>query len=186
VVGHVIGGSIAARYAVDHSDRLAHLVLVDSLGLAPFRPSPRFALSMVHFMMRPSEHTYDRFMRQCSYDLDDLRAQMGARWAPFAAYNLQLARGPGGKAAGRLMREVGLPRIPRGDLERISVPTALIWGRQDRANRLEVAEAASQEYGWPLYVIDNCADDPARDRPTEFLHALRAALAHVDEEEALS
>lgn len=176
LVGHVLGGALAARFAVHHSERLRHLVLVDSLGLASFRPSPRFALAMMGFLVRPTERAYGRFMRQCSFDLDALRAQMGEHWAPFVAYNLELARGPSAKVAGRLMREVGVPRIPPGDLARIRVPTALIWGRQDRANRLRVAEAASARYHWPLHVIDDCADDPGRDRPEAFLAALDSAL----------
>jgi pimeloyl-ACP methyl ester carboxylesterase len=186
LVGHTIGGAIAARFAVRHGDRLERLVLVDSLGLAPFRPSPRFALAMIHYMVRPSEHTYDRFMRQCSADLDGLREQMGDRWRPFEAYNLELARGPNSRAVGRLMREVGIPRIPPEDLARIAIPTTLIWGRHDRANRLRIAEAASTRYGWPLYVIEDCADDPARDQPAAFLRALRAALQTVSRKEARS
>jgi len=76
-----------------------------------------------------------------------------------------------------MLRRVGLPRIPDSELARISAPTALIWGREDRANRLRIAEAARDRYGWPLHVVDDCADDPARDRPREFLAALRAILA---------
>jgi pimeloyl-ACP methyl ester carboxylesterase len=175
VVGHVLGGAIAARFAIDHGHRLSRLVLVDALGLARFRPAPRFGLTMIGFLARPTERTYGRFMRQCSFDLDGLREQMGDRWEPFVAYNLELARGPGAKAAGRLMRELGVPRIPPEDLARIAVPTTLIWGRRDRANRLRVAEAASTGYGWPLHVIEDCADDPPRDQPEAFLEALRTA-----------
>lgn len=185
LVGHVLGGAIAARYAITHSDSLRRLVLVDSLGLAPFRPSPRFALAMIHFMVRPTEHTYDRFMRQCSVDLDGLREQMGERWEPFETYSLNRARAPSAKAVGRLMRQLGLPQIPPEDLARITVPTTLIWGRHDRANRLQIAEAASARYGWPLHVIEDCADDPARDQPEAFLAALRAALETATEQEAI-
>ena len=71
------------------------------------------------------------------------------------------------------MRELGVPRIPPEDLARIAVPTTLIWGRHDRANRLRIAEAASARYGWPLHVIEDCADDPPRDQPEAFLEALR-------------
>jgi pimeloyl-ACP methyl ester carboxylesterase len=175
VVGHVLGGAIAARFAIDRGHRLTRLVLVDTLGLARFRPAPRFGLTMIGFLARPTERTYGRFMRQCSFDLDGLREQMGDRWEPFVAYNLELARGPGAKAGGRLMRELGVPRIPPEDLARIAVPTTLIWGRRDRANRLRIAEAASTRYGWPLHVIEDCADDPPRDQPEAFLEALRTA-----------
>jgi pimeloyl-ACP methyl ester carboxylesterase len=183
LVGHVLGGAIAARFAVHHGDRISRLVLVDSLGLAPFRPSPKFALTMIGFLARPTERSFDRFMRQCSYDLDGLRAQMGARWEPFVAYNLELARGPSAKIAGRLMREIGLPRIPPDDLGLITVPTTLIWGRHDRAIRLRIAEAASARYGWPLQVIENCADDPPRDQPEAFVNALRVVLGSSTREE---
>jgi pimeloyl-ACP methyl ester carboxylesterase len=176
LVGHVLGGAIAARFAVDEGDRLRQLVLVDSLGLARFRPSPRFAATLVGFQARPTERTYNRFMRQCSFDLDGLREEMGERWEPFAAYNLELARGPGAKAAGRMLRKLGLPRIPSADLARIAVPTTLIWGRQDRAIRLRIAEDASARYGWPLHVIESCADDPPRDQPEAFLQALHTAI----------
>ena len=175
LVGHVLGGAIAARFAIDQGDRLSGLVLVDTLGLSRFRPAPRFALTLVAFQARPTTRTYHRFMRQCSFDLDGLREQMGERWEPFVAYNLELARGPGAKVVGRMLRELGLPRIPPAELARIAVPTTLIWGRQDRANRLRIAEAASARYGWPLHVIEDCADDPPRDQPEAFLQALHTA-----------
>jgi pimeloyl-ACP methyl ester carboxylesterase len=174
LVGHVIGGAIAARYASRHPDRIRSLVLVDTLGLKRFRPAPRFALRMVAFLARPNPRSYDRFMHQCSYDLDDLRRSLGTQWEPFVTYNVSAASGPGSKAVGPLLRRFGLGAISPDTLDAISVPTALIWGRHDRANRLRVAERASARYGWPLHVIDDCADDPARDRPAEFLRALRS------------
>jgi pimeloyl-ACP methyl ester carboxylesterase len=131
---------------------------------------------MIGFLARPTERSYTRFMRQCSFDLDGLREQMGRQWEPYVAYNLELARGPAAKVAGRLMRELGLPRIPPDDLARVTVPTSLIWGRHDRAIPLRTAQAASARYGWPLRVIEDCADDPPRDRPEAFLGALGAAL----------
>lgn len=176
LVGHVLGGAIAARYAIRRSDSLDHLVLVDSLGLAPFRPSRRFATSFVRFAIHPSERSYERFMGQCAYDLDKLRDDMEDDWTSFVTYNLGLARSPKAKAAGRLFRKVGIPHIPEQDLARIGVPTRLIWGRHDRALRLPIAEQASQRYGWPLHVIDESADDPPRDQPKAFLAALRAVI----------
>lgn len=176
LVGHVVGGAIAARFAVRHGDRLNGLVLVDSLGLAPFRPTPRFLLGLVGFQIRPTPRSHERLMRQCSADLDAVRSDMGDLWEPFAADFVEYALRPEAKAVGRLLRTVGLPRIPGEELASIRVPTALIWGRQDRANRLEIAERASERYGWPLHVLERCADEPSLDQPKEFVKTLHSVV----------
>lgn len=179
IVGHVLGGAIAARFGIERGSELRRLVLVDSLGLARFRPRPRFAASMIGFQLRPNERSYERFMGQCSYNLDELRDGLGDRWEPWQSSNVSQARSPKSKAVGRMMRGVGLPRIAERDLAAIEVPTTLIWGEHDRANRLKVAERASERLGWPLHVIEDCADDPARDQPQAFLKALGSALAEA-------
>lgn len=176
VVGHVLGGAIAARFAARHRSRLQHLVLVDSLGLGRFRPSPQFALAFVRFIARPRQRSYERFMHHCAYDLDDLRRDLGDDWPSFVAYNLAMAQSDTASEAARLFRSAGLPRISDDELDRIDASTSLIWGRDDRANRLQIAERVSDRHNWPLHVIDRAADDPARDRPNEFLEVLRGIL----------
>jgi pimeloyl-ACP methyl ester carboxylesterase len=66
--------------------------------------------------------------------------------------------------------------IPPAATSRIAVPTTVLWGRHDGGGRLNVAEAASTRYGWPLHVIENARDDPAIEQPEAFLEALRTAL----------
>ena len=169
LVGLVLGGAIAARFAIDRGDRLDRLVLLVGAGLGRFRPAPKFALlRRTSFQARRAART-DRFLRRCTVDLDGVRDQMGERWEPFVSYNLDLARAPSTKAAGRLFRALGVPRIPQEDLARIAVPTTLIWGRHDLALRLPVGEAASARYGWPLHVIEDAGDDPAIEQPEAFL-----------------
>jgi pimeloyl-ACP methyl ester carboxylesterase len=77
LVGHLLGGAIAARFASDHADRLSRLVLVDTFGLGRLRPSPRFALTLTTYLTRPTKRKQDRFFRQCFVDLDGLREQAG-------------------------------------------------------------------------------------------------------------
>ena len=177
LVGKGLGGALAARFAIDHSDRIDRLVLVDTHGLARFRPPPGMALSFVGVMLRPTGRGLERgFRRYCFLDLDGVRAEMGERYEWMAAYALDRFRTPSVKAAMRsLMRELG-SAIPSGDLDRIAVPTTLIWGRHDLGVRLNVAEAASARYGWPLYVIEGARDDPAIEHPEAFLEALRSVL----------
>ncbi len=128
-------------------------------------------------MGEPNEETHERLWQRCAFDLDGLRSQMADHWPSFEAYNLDRARTSKQQAAtGSVMESFGFPPIPSEDLASISVPTALIWGREDLATRVEVAEEASERYGWPLYVIDDVADDPPLERPGEFVQVLRTAV----------
>jgi pimeloyl-ACP methyl ester carboxylesterase len=177
LVGHLLGGSIALRYVVEHGDRIRSLVLVDSLGLARYRPAPSFTAALAAFVVRPTERSRDRLFDRCFVDHDDVRAGAGELWEPMAAYALDRIRGPNLKPAlRRLMPRIGNPGIPPEDLDRITVPTALIHGRHDLQVRVAVAEQASVRHGWPLQVIDGVADDPAAEAPGAFLEALHTAL----------
>ena len=70
--------------------------------------------------------------------------------------------------------------MPQPRCSNASTPTTLIWGRHDRATPLAVAEAARQQYGWRLEVIDGAADDPTLEQPEAFLGALRKAIASIE------
>jgi len=177
LVGHLLGGAVAARFAIEHPDRLSGLMLVDTYGLGRFWPTPRYALAMLAFTARPTEGTQERLFRQCVVDLDGLRKQLGERGQLLEAYALDRAQQPTMNAALKhLMPQLGVRAIPPTELARIAVPTTLIWGRHDRQVRLGLAEAASARYGWPLHVIERAADDPAFEQPEAFLQALRVAL----------
>lgn len=176
LVGRIVGGAIGARFAMEYPGKLAHLVLVDTMGLVPFDPEPRFALAMQRFLTAPSDRNYDRFMEFCMFDLDGVRDRLGQRWAPFASYSVERAGSPEVQAAlGSLIGLFAAP-IPPEQLARIDVPTTLIWGRHDLANPLPVAQQASARYGWPLHVIEGAGDDPPLDNPSAFLQALRDAI----------
>jgi pimeloyl-ACP methyl ester carboxylesterase len=178
LIGQLLGGAIAARFAIDRGDRLSRLVLVDTFGLREFQPSPEFGLALSQFLAQPTEVTHRSLWQHCAFDLDRLRRQMDERWAPFEAYNVERARAPSVQTAvAALMEQLGVPAIPPADLARITAPTTLIWGRHDRATPLSVAEAASARFGWPLHVIENCNDDPPVEQPEPLLRVLRAALA---------
>ena len=176
LLGQALGGAIAARFAIEHGDRIARLVLSDSLGLAPFQPAPEFGLALGEFLERPTRKTFERLWRRCAFDLDRLRGDMGEQWRSYEAYTFDRAIAPEVRAAQHaLMEQFGLPPIPAEDLARITVPTRLVWGREDIAISLAVAESASARFGWPLHIIDAAGDDAAMERPDQFLAALRSA-----------
>ena len=102
-----------------------------------------------------------------------------------AAYALDRFRTPSVKAAMRSLGRQLASAIAPADLDRIAVPTTLIWGRHDLGVRLSVAEAASARFGWPLRVIENARDDPAIEQPEAFLEALRTALDLTEADQAV-
>ena len=69
LVGYALGGAIAARFAAERGDRLARLVLVDALGLAPFEPAPDSARPSAPSWDNPIPSTHDRLWGQCVLDL---------------------------------------------------------------------------------------------------------------------
>jgi pimeloyl-ACP methyl ester carboxylesterase/SAM-dependent methyltransferase len=181
LVGQIIGGAIAARFAAAHADRLRCLVLSDALGLTPFQPAPEFGAALMAFVTAPSAESHDQLWQHCAFDFDALRDRMGKSWERLRAYNLDRAKAPSLRPTQQsLMEQFGVRAISPEELARISVPTVLIWGRHDLATLLPVAESASARYGWPLYVIEEAGDDPPIEQPAAFVDVLRTALAKVE------
>jgi pimeloyl-ACP methyl ester carboxylesterase len=173
LVGHTLGGAVAARYAAGTGRALAALVLVDTLGLAAFQPAPAFGSALQSFLHSPDETTHDGLWSQCVFDLIVVQQRLGDAWNDIKTANLDGMRGNGIAAVGAWMQEFGIPAIPTSLLGQIVAPTTLIWGRHDRATPLSIAQAASGKYGWPLEVIDGAADDPTLEQPEEFIRILK-------------
>jgi pimeloyl-ACP methyl ester carboxylesterase len=133
--------------------------------------------TLVGHSPRWSDRAQERLFRGCFTDLDGLRRDMGDQWQPLAGYALERARRPELQVALRgLMPAFALQTIPAADLARLAMRVTLIWGRHDLQVRLRIAEAANERFGWPLYVIEECGDDPAFEQPAAFLHALHDAV----------
>lgn len=176
VVGQLVGGAIAARFAAERSAALDRLVLVVPFGLASFEPSPAFGAALTGFLTAPGEGTHDELWKHCVFDFDRLRARPETRWELLKAYNLDRAADERVSSAIRaLIGQFGFPAIPDELLRRIAVPTSLIWGAHDSIVPLSIGQQASERFGWPLDVIERAGNEPALEAPEEFVRALRRA-----------
>ena len=177
LLGASLGGSVALRYAVARSDELRRVVLVDSGSLGPFRPSPALLLALIRLARKPDRRAVARLQNQIFRDPDAVRAAAGERLRALEEYQLDRAQQPSVSASNRtLLREIGMKQVPDEELRRISVPVAMIWGRQDRVMRFRYAERASAAHGWALYPIDDAGHVPFVEQPQAFASALRDAL----------
>ena len=179
LAGHLLGGAIAARFAIAHGEQVRGLVLVDTFGLRRLRPSPLFTLTLINFLARPTVGSRDRFFRHCFVDMNRLRDQLGPLWQALMTCALEGANSPDQKAALRsMMPQLGWRAIPEDSSRGSPYPRTLVWGRQDRQAPLAVAQRASSRYGWPLHVIEDAADDRAFEQPEAVVSAFSVARSH--------
>lgn len=178
LVGHSMGGAVAAHLAIQHGDRVRRIVLVDASSLGRFRPAAGVIAALIRFGARPSPASRGRFLRQVLADPDRARVHWGDRWAALEAYDLEQAADKSVSAAnGQLVRRIGARRIPSDRLRSIGVPVSLIWGKGDRLMRFRIAEEASSRFGWPLWGIDDCGHGPQIERPDQVADALESILS---------
>ena len=95
----------------------------------------------------------------------------------FETYTRSRARDPGVKRTMRRLIATGTKPIPDAELDRIDVPTTLLWGRHDRMVPLSIGEAAASRHGWPLHVIDRAAHAPHIEQPDAFVDTLAAIMS---------
>jgi pimeloyl-ACP methyl ester carboxylesterase len=176
LVAHSLFGTIAARFAAAHGDLLARLIVYAAPGVGPYRIPLGLRLVAVRFGLRPNERNEERFQRFALLDRERTRRQDHAWFDSFSAYELARARVPHVKRTLRWLVKAGTKRVPDAELRRIRVPTALLWGRQDRMTPLRLAQEASGRLGWPLHVVERAAHLPHIEQPDAFVDRLTDAL----------
>src|SRR5262245_57898238 len=176
VVAHSLFGTMAARYAARGSGELERLIISAAPGVGPYRMPWQLKHVAVRFAIRPTPRNAERFDRFALHDLDATRARNRDWWDAFDMYNrFQARRRHVKKTMNRLIADQA-KSIDQADLARIDVPVTLRWGLHDRMCPLSVGQAAADDLGWPLHVIDRAAHAPQIETPEEFVATLTTLL----------
>jgi pimeloyl-ACP methyl ester carboxylesterase len=163
---------VAARFAVTGSNVLSRLVIYAGPAVGPYRMPLRLRYVGLRLMLRPTLRNAERFDRYALLDLDATRQRDPGWYDAFVAYTLERAtQRHVKKTMSQLLAEQTKP-IPERELDRIDIPTSLLWGRHDLMVPLAIGKSAAARHGWPLDVIENAAHAPHIEQPEAFSRTL--------------
>lgn len=164
LVGNSLGGHVAILYASQHAGDVKGLVLTGSSGLYENTNVGGF----------PRRNTYDYIKQRVAYTFHDPAMATEA----LVAEVLDITK-DGGKCLSVLRMAKSAQRNYVADLlPDISIPTLLVWGREDRITPLHVAyEFEEMLPDAKLVVFDNCGHVPMMERPADFNTVLASYLS---------
>jgi len=166
LLGNSLGGHVALIYCLSHQEYVRSLVLTGSSGLYENSFGGTF----------PRRESYDFVKEKVEYTFYDPKtATKELIDEVFATVNDRH------KVIRILaMAKSAIRHNMSKDLDKIRIPVALIWGRNDKITPPDVAEEfhrllPDSELHW----IDNCGHAPMMERPQEFNQVLRGFLEKI-------
>lgn len=154
-IGNSYGGNVVARFAAAYPDRVTRIVMIGGVGYNIVSPFPNEGINLLtEFVEDPTRERLRQWLHSMVYDPAIVTEEMIDRRLAQAldpatcetTYNKYSKRALQGISQGG-RGAAGLARVEF--LGRISCPSLLTWGRDDRVSQLDRALI-------PLQVIPNC------------------------------
>ncbi len=141
LAGNSMGGGVAARFAADHPERIAALILVDASG-APYAESERKVPLLLRLVRLPGIRDVAASITPRSLVASSLRAAVSRPIVSEAMVTRywELLRYPGNRVATIERFAQGYSAVSAADLARVHAPVLILWGREDHF--IPVASAA--------------------------------------------
>jgi len=183
VIGNSMGGAISLQFALQFPDKLEKLVLEDAAGLGKGVASffRFFSIPIIgELLSRPSHWGTAWLLKQIAYDPALITDDMVELY-------YQLAILPGAQRSFLSTLRVGVnffgqrPQFVRSivdNLGKITCPTLIIWGQQDRIIPVAHAQVAKDKIpNTELHLLDSCGHGPHFEHPEEFNRLVLEFLA---------
>lgn len=163
IVGNSMGGGVGINYAIREPAKVRRLVTIGGIGTNIFTPGPSEGIRLLQeFTEDPTRQRLIDWLHSMVYDRAVVTQELiEERWALATdPATLESARRMYGKAAfdGMMaaMRVSDAP-MPWATMHKLSTPTLLTWGRDDRVSPLDMALIPMRTIpNAELHVFPNC------------------------------
>jgi 2-hydroxy-6-oxonona-2,4-dienedioate hydrolase len=160
IIGASFGGYLGTEFTIRHSEKVDKLILAAPAGA--MRTSTRILDQYIMAALYPTYENTNRAFRDMAYEPsvvseDTIRDFMNRMRLPNAKYAFMST-----------LLAIRDSKDLSGRLSRISVPTLLIWGANDRMIPLAYSKEYTEIPNSQLAIIDNCGHTPFVEKPSEF------------------
>ena len=163
IVGNSMGGGVGVNFAIQHPERIGKLVTIGGIGTNIFSPGPSEGIRLLQeFTEDPTRQRLVDWLNSMVYDQNLVTEQLvEERWKLATdPETLASARRMYGKAAFAqmmaMMRAADVP-MPWALMHKVTAPTLLTWGRDDRVSPLDMALIPMRTIpNAELHVFPNC------------------------------
>jgi pimeloyl-ACP methyl ester carboxylesterase len=176
VCGHGLGGAVALTMAADHPDVVDRLILVSPhVYAAPVDAIVRLAmqpiLGPIFFKQVYGPRLFANHFKKYVYGP---QAELPAERIDYLyeVFNPPAAR----EAAYATMQSMLDVRSLVARIPRVSAPTLVAWGRQDRAHPVANGRRLARELGGARFEVFECGHSPNEECPIPFVETVTAFL----------
>jgi len=169
LVGHAMGAAVAITLAANHPELVQRLVLEDALCY-PFPMSFKMKLPLlpvvggIVFKQLHGRGTFRSYFRDDVFRAD-AAVPLSRVDRHYDLFNAPSAR----ESAHAVMRAVLDARPVVARLTRITAPTLVVWGRDDRIFPAASAQRLAREISGAMLEIMDAGHSPHEERPGEFV-----------------
>lgn len=145
IVGNSMGGGVGINFATQNPDRVGRLVTIGGIGTNIFSPSPSEGIRLLQeFIEDPTRQRLVDWLKSMVYDQSLITEELiEERWQLATDPDtLAAARRMYGKAAFSAMNaamNASDRPLPWAMMHKLTVPTLLTWGRDDRVSPPDMA-----------------------------------------------
>lgn len=167
MAGNSLGGEIAWKYALAHPEKITKLILVDPAGYYSKEKGNGaiiFKLAKIKWLADlmskiDTKYIVKKTLKDVYYDdtkITDNQVQL--------YYDMSMREGNRESFSARVQQ---IDKEPKLDASLITIPTLIIWGKQDILLDISLADNFTKIKNSKLIVYDNCGHSPQEEIPTK-------------------